>query len=182
MLSLINANLISAKGHRGGSRPGDRVRRPRAAARGDVGVPHRQYVRSRGVHVVRRILDLVLHPNPRRPAAIGLHMPCLRVPVDVGDLHDLHVLRLATDDGGGVARVPVAGDHVHPARDRRHGSAATPASRMPVGYFGLATAIAAWYASFAAVINSTFGRVHAAGRPAPPISRKTPGPMAPVVT
>jgi succinate-acetate transporter protein len=27
------------------------------------------------------------------------------------------------------------------------------------GYLGLATAIAAWYASFAAVINSTFGRV-----------------------
>jgi hypothetical protein len=27
------------------------------------------------------------------------------------------------------------------------------------GYFGLATAIAAWYASFAAVINSTFGRI-----------------------
>jgi uncharacterized protein len=27
------------------------------------------------------------------------------------------------------------------------------------GYFGLATAIAAWYASFAAVINATFGRV-----------------------
>jgi succinate-acetate transporter protein len=27
------------------------------------------------------------------------------------------------------------------------------------GYFGLATAIAAWYASFAATINSTFGRV-----------------------
>ena len=27
------------------------------------------------------------------------------------------------------------------------------------GYFGLATAIAAWYASFAAVLNSTFGRV-----------------------
>ncbi len=27
------------------------------------------------------------------------------------------------------------------------------------GYFGLATAIAAWYASFAAVTNSTFGRV-----------------------
>ena len=26
------------------------------------------------------------------------------------------------------------------------------------GYFGVATAIAAWYASFAAVINSTFGR------------------------
>jgi succinate-acetate transporter protein len=27
------------------------------------------------------------------------------------------------------------------------------------GYIGLATAVAAWYASFAAVINSTFGRV-----------------------
>jgi uncharacterized protein len=26
------------------------------------------------------------------------------------------------------------------------------------GYIGLATAVAAWYASFAAVINSTFGR------------------------
>ncbi len=27
------------------------------------------------------------------------------------------------------------------------------------GYFGIATALAAWYASFAAVINSTFGRI-----------------------
>jgi succinate-acetate transporter protein len=27
------------------------------------------------------------------------------------------------------------------------------------GYVGIATAAAAWYASFAAVINSTFGRV-----------------------
>jgi succinate-acetate transporter protein len=26
------------------------------------------------------------------------------------------------------------------------------------GWFGLATAVAAWYASFAAVVNSTFGR------------------------
>jgi len=29
------------------------------------------------------------------------------------------------------------------------------------GYFGIATAIVAWYASFAAVVNSTFGRVMA---------------------
>jgi uncharacterized protein len=36
------------------------------------------------------------------------------------------------------------------------------------GYFGIATAIAAWYASFAAVINSTFGRVLA---PVVPLSR-----------
>jgi succinate-acetate transporter protein len=33
------------------------------------------------------------------------------------------------------------------------------------GYVGLATAIAAWYASFAAVINSTFGRVVLPVRP-----------------
>jgi len=36
------------------------------------------------------------------------------------------------------------------------------------GYVGIATAIAAWYASFAAVINSTFGRVVA---PVVPLSR-----------
>jgi uncharacterized protein len=36
------------------------------------------------------------------------------------------------------------------------------------GYFGIATAIAAWYASFAAVVNSTFGRVLA---PVVPLSR-----------
>ena len=36
------------------------------------------------------------------------------------------------------------------------------------GYFGIATAIAAWYASFAAVLNSTFGRVLA---PVAPLRR-----------
>jgi succinate-acetate transporter protein len=36
------------------------------------------------------------------------------------------------------------------------------------GYVGLATAVAAWYASFAAVVNSTFGRVLA---PVFPLSR-----------
>jgi succinate-acetate transporter protein len=40
------------------------------------------------------------------------------------------------------------------------------------GYVGLATAIAAWYASFAAVINSTFGRVVLPVRPlARPLAR-----------
>ena len=34
------------------------------------------------------------------------------------------------------------------------------------GYVGIVTAIAAWYASFAAVLNSTFGRDAAAGFPA----------------
>jgi succinate-acetate transporter protein len=36
------------------------------------------------------------------------------------------------------------------------------------GWLGLATAIVAWYASFAAVVNSTFGRVVA---PVVPLSR-----------
>jgi succinate-acetate transporter protein len=38
------------------------------------------------------------------------------------------------------------------------------------GYVGIATAIAAWYASFAAVVNSTFGRVIA---PVIPLRRTT---------
>jgi succinate-acetate transporter protein len=37
------------------------------------------------------------------------------------------------------------------------------------GYFGIATAIAAWYASFAAVINATFGRILA---PVFPLARR----------
>jgi uncharacterized protein len=39
------------------------------------------------------------------------------------------------------------------------GTAATNSTVKLGGYVGLATAIVAWYASFAAVINSTFGRV-----------------------
>ncbi len=39
------------------------------------------------------------------------------------------------------------------------GTAATNGTIKLGGYLGLATAIVAWYASFAAVINSTFGRV-----------------------
>jgi len=33
------------------------------------------------------------------------------------------------------------------------------------GWFGLATAVAAWYASFAAVTNATFGRIVLPVRP-----------------
>jgi uncharacterized protein len=39
------------------------------------------------------------------------------------------------------------------------GHAATNGTIKLGGYVGIATAIAAWYASFAAVLNSTFGRV-----------------------
>jgi uncharacterized protein len=39
------------------------------------------------------------------------------------------------------------------------GTAATNGTIKLGGYIGIATAIAAWYASFAGVVNSTFGRV-----------------------
>jgi hypothetical protein len=49
------------------------------------------------------------------------------------------------------------------------GTAATNSTVKLGGYVGLATAIVAWYASFAAVINSTFGRVVA---PVFPLTRR----------
>jgi uncharacterized protein len=48
------------------------------------------------------------------------------------------------------------------------GTAATNSTIKLGGYVGIATAIVAWYTSFAAVINSTFGRVVA---PVFPLSR-----------
>jgi hypothetical protein len=39
------------------------------------------------------------------------------------------------------------------------GTAVTNGTVKLGGYVGIATAIAAWYASFAVVLNSTFGRV-----------------------
>jgi succinate-acetate transporter protein len=39
------------------------------------------------------------------------------------------------------------------------GTAATNGTIKLGGWVGLATAVVAWYASFAAVVNSTFGRV-----------------------
>jgi succinate-acetate transporter protein len=49
-----------------------------------------------------------------------------------------------------------------------HGSAAGSGLVKVGGYVGILTAIAAWYASFAQVINSTFGRTVA---PLGPLSR-----------
>ena len=88
------------------------------------------------------------------------------------DLHRLHVRGVVAHVRGGGAGVPAAGDHVLAPRARER-----LAGRRHVrhqqhdqvgGYVGLATAIAAWYASFAAVINSTFGRVVA---PVVPLAR-----------
>ena len=85
------------------------------------------------------------------------------VPLDVGHLHHLHVRRLAAHDGRGRAGVPAAGDHVHHPRDRQlRAGRRNPVTNGTIklgGYIGILTAIAAWYASFAAVINSTFGRI-----------------------
>ena len=59
---------------------------------------------------------------------------------------------------GAVALVFVAADgDLHPAGT---GNAGGARERHQVGgWVGLATAVAAWYASFAAVTNSTFGRI-----------------------
>ncbi|HEY7266440.1 MAG TPA: acetate uptake transporter [Solirubrobacterales bacterium] len=46
------------------------------------------------------------------------------------------------------------------------------------GYLGIATAIAAWYASFAAVVNSTFGRVIAPVMPLQPSREREVDPTA----
>ena len=62
-----------------------------------------------------------------RPATSDRVSRDLGLPVDVGDLHHLHVLRLAADHRGGGAGVPTAGDHVHPAGIGRHGLAGTHA-------------------------------------------------------
>jgi succinate-acetate transporter protein len=51
------------------------------------------------------------------------------------------------------------------------GTAATNGTIKLGGYLGLATALAAWYASFAAVVNSTFGRTVA---PVYPLKREVP--------
>jgi uncharacterized protein len=61
------------------------------------------------------------------------------------------------------------------------GASKHPTAQHWGGYFGLATAAAAWYASFGAVVNSTFGRTvlplfplaRPAGGPGLPLARPT---------
>ena len=79
------------------------------------------------------------------------------VPDRVGHLHHLHVDRLAPH-----VRAPSWSSS---CCWRSPSSCSGPETRAAAstlikagGWFGLATAIAAWYASFAAVTNSTFGR------------------------
>ena len=159
---LLQRRACARVGRADRVRPGPRLRRLGPAPRRDVGVPDRQHVRRRRVHLLRRVLDLVLAfvlffaeaapGKDPRAAACGR-----AVPDGVGDLHRLHVHRVAAHDRGGGAGVPAAGDHVHRARHRQR-AAGTQTSSRPGGYIGIATAVAAWYASFAAVVNSTFGR------------------------
>jgi len=62
----------------------------------------------------------------------------------------------ATRFGRGERARPRARGGVPPARDRR-GGGQERVTKLG-GWVGLATAVAAWYASFAAVTNFTFGR------------------------
>ena len=90
-------------------------------------------------------------PRPTPAHAVGLYL------IAWGDLHHVHVRRLAADD----RRRSRSCSCCWPSRSSCSASA-TPARTRDImkagGYVGLATAVAAWYASFAAVTNSTFGR------------------------
>ena len=124
--------------------------------------------------LVRRVLDLVLRPRPVgagrafRPSCTR----CSAVPVDVGDLHRPTCSSRRCGPPAAVALVfLLLAITFILLGDRRLGAGrhapASPTHDKLGGYVGIATAIAAWYASFAAVLNSTFGRVVAAGLPAP---------------
>ena len=83
--------------------------------------------------------------------------PCRRpVPDRLGYLHGLHVHRVAAHHRRDRARVHPAGGHVLRARHRERESQRHAGQDR--GWLGLATAVAAWYASFAGVTNATFGR------------------------
>ncbi len=120
----------------------------------------------------RRVLDLVLLRRPvRRIERSDRDIQWTRtVPVDVGDLHRLHVHRFAADDGAvalvflllaitfiilGIGNSALAGTH----------SAINGTIKLG-GYVGIATAIVAWYASFAAVHELDVRSGAAAGLPA----------------
>ena len=100
------------------------------------------------------------------------------VPVDVGHLHDVHVHRLATHDSGAVALVFLLLAITFIVLGI--GNAALAGTTNVIngtiklgGYLGILTAIAAWYASFAAVINSTFARIIAPGLPAQALTTRS---------
>ena len=57
VLSMCQRQHRQSRERAGRARPGARLRRDRAAARRDVGVPHRQHVRRGRVQLVRRVLD-----------------------------------------------------------------------------------------------------------------------------
>ncbi len=172
MLSLINAGLVGTqkvprrRSVADGGRAGARLRRYRPAPGRDLGVPHRQHVRRGGVLLLWGVLDLVLLRRPvrgqerRRPrCSAGSGCTC----------------------GCGASSPPTCSSRRcgRPARWRwcsccwrsrifilgignsslAGADAVTNGTIKLGGYIGIATAIAAWYASFAAVVNSTFGRV-----------------------
>ena len=159
---MVNAQHRQRRRRAGGARARARLRWHRAAARRDVGVPDRQHVRRGRVQLVRRVLDLLLRARDvqRRAASRPGDVGHAARPVSVGmgrsspATCSLAALRVS---GAVLLRVPAADGDVH----RCWGSATTGGNTTIThwgGYVGIATAAAAWYASFGAVINSTFGQ------------------------
>ena len=142
----------------GRARAGARLRRPRAAARRDVGVPHRQHFgavafRSYGAFWLSFWASSLL--RRRRPGG-GRRRRGRPLPDRLGHLHRLHVHRLAADQRrrrAGLLPADVTFFLLGIGNSR-----AKKTLIQAGGWFGLATAVAAWYASFAAVTNATFGR------------------------
>ena len=122
VLSMFNAGLVSHAGEPVVLGRGARLRRDRPDPRRDVGVPHRQHLRRRRLHLVRRLLDLLLgagHVLRRRDPGRARRRGGRALPDRLGDLHRLHVRRLAADHGRDRARLPAADGDLLPARDRQ---------------------------------------------------------------
>jgi len=158
VLSMINSNFIDPRTP-DRARPRAGLRRYRADPRRHVGVPHRQHIRRRRVHVIRAfwisfwLIEVFYAKDITGNVghAVGLYLwawAIFTAYMTVAALRTsgavLLVFVLLT-----ITFVLLAIGNTGPHTTVLHWG----------GYFGLATALAAWYASFAAVVNSTFGRV-----------------------
>ena len=99
------------------------------------------------------LVDVLREPVPAADAgARGRALPDR-----LGHLHRVHVGRLAAHDGRGRAGVPAAGGRRSSCSASATRAATTRSSRSAAGSASRRRS-AAWYASFAAVTNATFGR------------------------
>ena len=170
VLSLVNAGLVGPESRRwwpvaDGGRAGARLWRCCPVHGRRLGVPDRQHVRRGGVLLLRRVLDLVLLHRPvggQERANRGIQRP-RALPLDVGHLHRLHVHRFAENDRCRRAvflLLAITFIILGIGNSSLAGTLSVTNSTIKLGgWVGLITALVAWYASFAGVINSTFGRV-----------------------